>query len=288
MDVVFAVDRIPRPGETLLADSAVSSPGGKGLNQAVAAARAGARTTFIGAVGRDPNGEALTDVMAACGISDELVRRSARESGQAFIVVDSAGENMIVVASGANADVTTLTDQEHTAVRSAAVLLMQGELAESVVVEAAEAAKAAGRVVVLNAAPAAPLEDRLIALLDCLIVNEHEACIVSGLEDVTAASIALSTRVDWLIVTLGSAGADIYEVGKLLGRIIPPTVAAVDTTGAGDTFCGAFAAAVSEGRDLMDSVRFATVAAALSVQGRGAVPSIPDRRQIDETLSRTS
>ena len=285
MDIVFTVDRIPGAGETLLANSAARYPGGKGLNQTVASARAGAPTIFVGALGLDENGDALAEVMDSSGIDGHLVRRNDSDTGQAFIVVDRGAENSIIVASGANAAMTKLTAAERFAVESADVLLMQLELPLSIVREAAAAAREAGCRVMLNAAPAAALDDDLVQLLDYLVVNEHEACLIAGLDDLEQASLSLAARVDRLVVTLGGDGSALYDGGKAVGTVRPPRVTPVDTTGAGDTFSGSFAAAISEGRDLLAAARFATAAAALSVQTVGAVPSVPHRGTIDRMLA---
>ena len=296
MDVVFVVARAPRPGETLLADRAALYPGGKGLNQAVAAARAGAVTTFIGAVGRDDHGAALTRVLDDDGLDRRQLRRSDESTGQAFIVVDAAGENAIVVASGANATVDAMTDADAAAISQSSVLLMQLELPLSAVADAARVAGAAGVVVMLNAAPAASVPADLLDLLDYLVVNEHEACLVAGIDDLAAASAKLAELVPRLVVTLGSDGCVLYDGGAEFARIPARRVEVVDTTGAGDTFCGALAAALAEGSpgsrrtahaargDFERAATFATAAAALSVQTAGAVPSIPFRREIDATL----
>jgi ribokinase len=284
MDIVFSVERIPEPGETLLASSTAKYPGGKGLNQAVAAARAGVQTTFIGALGTDDNGRELAATMSESGIVNSLVRLSSEPSGQAFIVVDRSAENTIIVASGANATVTRLTEAELAAIAATRVLLMQLELPMAVVEEAAAAGKAAGAMVMLNAAPAQALSDELFGNLDCLIVNEHEACLIGGSNDVTEASNTLAARVDQVIVTLGGAGAALYSGGVEVARVDAPKVTVVDTTGAGDTFCGAFAAAMAEDRPLIAAAQFATAAAALSVQALGAVPSIPSRERIEAAL----
>ena len=296
MDVVFVVARAPRPGETLLADRAALYPGGKGLNQAVAAARAGAVTTFIGAVGRDDHGAALTRVLDDDGLDRRQLRRSDESTGQAFIVVDAAGENAIVVASGANATVDSMTDADAAAISQSSVLLMQLELPLSAVADAARVAGAAGVVVMLNAAPAASVPADLLDLLDYLVVNEHEACLVAGIDDLAAASAKLAVLVPRLVVTLGSDGCVLYDGGAEFARIPARPVEVVDTTGAGDTFCGALAAALAEGSpgsrsaahaalgDFERAAIFATAAAALSVQKAGAVPSIPSRREIDATL----
>ena len=296
MDVVFVVTRAPRPGETLLADRAALYPGGKGLNQAVAAARAGAVTTFIGAVGRDDHGAALTRVLDDDGLDRRQLRLSDESTGQAFIVVDAAGENAIVVASGANATVDSMTDADAAAISQSSVLLMQLELPLSAVVDAARVAGAAGVAVMLNAAPAASVPADLLGLLDYLVVNEHEACLVAGIDDLAAASAKLAVLVPRLVVTLGSDGCVLYDGGAEFARIPARPVEVVDTTGAGDTFCGALAAALAEGSpgsrsaahaalgDFERAAIFATAAAALSVQKAGAVPSIPSRREIDATL----
>ncbi|MHB1234261.1 MAG: ribokinase, partial [Microbacteriaceae bacterium] len=266
MDLVFSVERIPRPGETLLATSVARYPGGKGLNQAVAAARSGASTTFVGALGADDTGRELAATLQECGIDGALVRSSTEPTGQAFIVVDQQAENTIIVASGANATLTELTSAELAAIASSKVLLMQLELPMTLIEQAAAAARAARVMVILNAAPAQPLSDELLADTDCLIVNEHEACLIGGSEDLATASTDLAARVGQLIVTLGGAGAALYSGGAEVGRLTPPPVTVVDTTGAGDTFCGAFAAATAEGRALESAARFAVAAAALSVQ----------------------
>jgi len=282
MDIVFGVERIPGPGETLLAGSAARYPGGKGLNQTVAAARAGAPTGFIGAVGYDESGEQLLATMTDDEIDTALVRRSTADTGQAFIMVDARAENAIIVSSGANADVVALTDLERARLRTTAVLLMQLEVPLETVREAAAVAHAAGVTVMLNAAPARELPAELFTDLDVLIVNEHEACLLGGSDDLDTASEVLAARVPHLIVTLGSAGSVLFENGTELARVRAPSVVAVDTTGAGDTFCGAFAAAVAEGIGFASAAEFATIAAALSVQAVGAVPSIPFRNAIEE------
>ncbi|MBK4347564.1 ribokinase [Lacisediminihabitans changchengi] len=282
IDIVYGVERIPGPGETLLASSAARYPGGKGLNQTVAAARAGAPTTFIGAVGHDEFGEELLATLTDDQIDTSLLRRSTRATGQAFIMVDANAENAIVVSPGANADVTALTDSDRACLQSTGVLLMQLEIPLDTVREAAAVAHAARATVMLNAAPAHALPAQLLADLDVLIVNEHEACLIGASDDLATASATLAALVPRVIVTLGAAGCALYEDGAEVGRVAAPRVAAVDTTGAGDTFCGAFAAAISDGAAYGDAAEFATHAAALSVQALGAVPSIPVRAAIEE------
>ena len=285
MDIVLGVERIPLPGETLLASSAARYPGGKGLNQAVAAARAGASTTFVGAVGTDDDGAVLKAVMTDAGMDVRYLRSEAGGSGNAFIVVDDSGENAIIVASNANASVIQLTGDERAHLERGGTVLVQLELPLAVVVETARVARYAGATVMLNAAPAQSLPDELIAELDVLIVNEHEATIVAGLDDLQAASLALAARVPRLVVTLGAAGSALYENGAEVARVSAPRVPVVDTTGAGDTFCGALACALAEGQGFADAATFASAAAALSVQEQGAVPSIPSRAAIEQSMA---
>ncbi|MDQ1597841.1 MAG: ribokinase [Microbacteriaceae bacterium] len=284
LDVVFSVARIPRPGETLIADRADRYPGGKGLNQAVAAARAGAATTFVGALGRDENGDLLADTMSTAGVAGDLVRRVSEPTGQAFIVVDDSGENTIIVASGANGTVTRLTDKENAAIAASAVLLMQLELPLPAIEAAALFGRQRGVVTMLNAAPARELPLAMLEDLDYLIVNEHEACLIAASDDLETASVTLAGLARRLVVTLGSSGSVLYDGGVEVARIAAVPVTAIDTTGAGDTYCGAFAAAIAEGMEYDAAARFATAAAALSVQSIGAVPSVPMRDAIDASL----
>lgn len=284
LDLVFAVERIPSPGETVLATSTASHAGGKGLNQAVAAARAGVSTTMIGAVADDDAGRVLRAVMLDADIDSSLVRVSSEPTGQAMIAVDPSAENSIIVAAGANATLTSLTDADRAAIRSASVLLMQLEVPLATVTDAALAARESGVVVMLNAAPANELPEELMASLDYLMVNEHEACVVSGIDELAEATKELASRVGRLVVTLGSDGCELWEGGALIVKLPARRVTAVDTTGAGDTFCGAFAAAIAEGVDYEAAGHFATAAAALSVQSHGAVPSIPLRADIEAVL----
>ncbi len=286
LDIVFTVDRIPQPGETLLAESADRYAGGKGLNQAVAAARAGSNTVFIGALGDDEDGAVLSEVLTAAGITQELVRRSDLQTGQAFIVVDSAAENTIVVASGANGSVVKLTAPDKAAIAAASVLLMQLELPMAVVVQAAEYARSVGTTVILNAAPAQQLPPPLLCHLDFLVVNEHEVCLIGGSPDPHSASVSVAATVAHLVVTLGAEGSVLWKSGSECARIPAVSVTALDTTGAGDTYCGAFAAALAEGQPVEQAAVFAAAAAALSVQVIGAVPSVPARAAIDQLLAK--
>ena len=180
LDQVYAVERIPSPGETVLAAGESRHPGGKGLNQAVAAARAGAGTGFVGALGDDDAGQGLRATMTEAGIDDSLVRQAPEPTGTALIVVQDDGDNTIVVAPGANGTVRELTEPERQAVADATVVVAQLEVPLSVVAQTAEVAHRSATMFVLNAAPAQTLDDALLRLVDVLVVNEHEADVLSG------------------------------------------------------------------------------------------------------------
>ena len=282
------------PGRPCSGRNGLSGPGGKGLNQAVAAARAGARTRFVGAVGTDPEGAELLRVLAADGI-EALVRTTHGRTGLAVVIVDAAGENAIVVDPGANAELVGLGASERAAVTAAHVLLMQLEVPLPTVTEAARLARAAGTTVVLNAAPQAPLDMRLCDSIDLLLVNEGEARALAAdassagsgdgrggtAETVDRDLDRLLERVPAVLVTLGPrgalyrdrAGARHHEPGR------PVTV--VDTTAAGDSFAGYLAAALAEGLPVPVALARANAAAALSVGRQGAVPAVPRRGDVD-------
>jgi ribokinase len=285
-DLVLRIGELPGPGETLLATDTARLPGGKGANQAVAAARAGAAATLIGAIGDDADGRMVRDALVAAGVDVRLVRTSSVPTGLAVVLVDGRGQNGIVVAPGANATIAALDEHERDAVRRAAVLLCQLEIPLPVVVEAAQLARAAGRVVVVNAAPSRPLPDVLIEAVDVLIVNEHEAREVAGTADLDRAVDDLLARVPAVVVTLGEAGARIAErTGPY--RLLPaPSVHVVDTTGAGDTFCGVLGASLAAGESVTTAAERAIAAASLSVQRVGAIPSIPRADEIAAALAK--
>jgi len=292
-DLVLPVGRLPLPGETVLATGRRVSAGGKGLNQAVAAARAGSRTSFVAALGPDAEGAALREVLGAEGIG-ATVRESPAPTGLAVVVVDQDGENSIVVAPGANADLVDLTREELAAVTAATVLLMQLEVPIPTVAAAARAAKEAGTRVVLNAAPAAVLGDDLLDCVDVLVVNEGEARMMVGVaagvhtdavtRDVDDLLDALLLKVPGVVVTRGAAGA--VQAGRDGSRHVEPAhrVTVVDTTAAGDTFAGYLCAALADGAEMPAALRLATVAAALCVQRPGAVPSVPRRAEVEALL----
>jgi ribokinase len=294
LDVALRVPEMPRAGETVLAAPRLSGPGGKGLNQAVASARAGASTRFVGAVGTDPEGAQLLGVLAAEGI-EALVRSTPGRTGLAVVIIDASGENVIVVDPGANSELIGVGPSELAAVTAANVLLMQLEIPLPTVAEAARVARAAGTTVVLNAAPQAPLDVRLCATIDLLLVNEGEARALAadtssgrpghgsgGTTDAVDRDLdRLLERVPAVLVTLGGrgalyrdrAGARHYEPGR--------SVTIVDTTAAGDTFAGYLAAALAEGLPVPAALARANAAAALCVGRRGAVAAVPRRADVD-------
>lgn len=287
LDVVIALQRIPSPGETVLTDTISRGCGGKGANQAVAAARSGATTTFLGAVGNDDAATLLLDGLSGAGADVSAVRRTDGPSGTAYVMVDAHGENAIVVIGGANAGYTDLTEAEADSIRRADVLLMQLEVPIETVTAAATIARAAGVQVMLNAAPYAELPPALLEQLDLLILNEHEAALTAGMQGTPEElAAAILEAVPGVLITLGAAGSLHATRGAEPVRIEAPQVTAVDTTGAGDTFSGAYAAATVEGLPASDRLRFAGAAAALAVQEGGAVDAIPDRARIDEALGR--
>ena len=283
VDVVLGVRAIPRPGETTLATSSERHPGGKGANQAVAAARDGARTTFVGALGDDAGAQIVLDAFAGA-VDVSVLRRVPGPTGTAYIAVDTAGENTIIVDPAANATLRELTEPELAAVRDAGVVLAQLEIPVETVGAAFAAAQDAGGLTVLNAAPARDLPDELWPLVDVLIVNEEEALALAGADSQDEAVAELLRRVPEVVVTLGGKGA-LLAVRDADPVLVPAhEVQVVDTTGAGDTFCGVFGAARARGSAPSDAVRRAVAAAAVAVQRPGAVPSIPTAAETENRL----
>lgn len=274
MDLVALADALPGPGETVMGRQFAMVPGGKGANQAVAAARAGATTTLLGAIGSDSFGVTLKARITAAGVDTGLLRVVYGISGVAVIHVDRAGENAIAVVPGANDAFTGLTDAERTAIADADVLVAQLEIPLGTVAEAARAAQAGGTRVVVNAAPARAMPKDLLAAIDLLVVNEGEA---SGLD--------LLAVVPRAVVTLGARGALYLERDRPPESVPAYPVSTVDSTAAGDAFTAALAVSWAEGRDLLDAVRWACAAGAACVRTVGASPSLPTRGQIDEIYS---
>jgi ribokinase len=284
IDLVARVGRLPRAGETVLGPGYDVIPGGKGANQALAARRAGADVVMVGAVGRDGFADAALAELAAAGIDLSHVSRVDVPTGAAFIAVDAAGENQIIVASGANAAVTAAAlDALSPAPRD--ILMMQWEVPEAEILAAARWGRDRGLRIMLNRAPAGPISAELADLLDMVVVNEHEVLAlgaglgVTGEPDAVAA--VLSERHGLAIaVTLGAAGALCWADGIRHESPAYP-VEVVDTTAAGDTFCGALASALDRRRGYETAVEFAAAAGSLACTAFGAQPSIPHRSAIE-------
>lgn len=268
LDVVARTQRHPSPGETVLGDAFAEHPGGKGLNQAVAAARSGASVAFVGALGDDAAADVLHEVLATDSIDASHVATVAGPTGRAVIVVDEHGENSIVVVPGANSAV-----RAPASLPDAAVVLAQLEVPIPEVQAVFAAARAAGATTVLNPAPAAELSAELLALSDIVVPNEHEAELLGGPE----ALLAHGARA--VLVTRGGAGVDVITSGGL-EHVPPHPVDPVDTTGAGDAFCGSLCARLAAGDDLLTAVRWAAIAGALATTTQGAVPAQPTAEAI--------
>ncbi|HET9416446.1 MAG TPA: ribokinase [Candidatus Limnocylindria bacterium] len=286
VDLVVAVDRLPAPGETVLGGRFATHDGGKGANQAVAAARAGARVIMIGALGRDEHGRRAWAALEDEGIDLSGVREIDGEpTGIALITVGPRGENQIAVAPGANGALT-LGEDDHARIRAADVVLTNHEVSNAVVVEALSAAHAADRTTVLNPAPARALSADVLHLGPILTPNEHELIVAIG-NDTTAAALddLVARHAGPIVVTQGPAGALLArgdERRRFEGRLAPTVV---DTTGAGDTFNGVLAAWLAGGASLESSIEAANAAAALSVGASGARAGMPSREAIQAVLS---
>ncbi|MFZ6873325.1 ribokinase [Undibacterium sp. Di27W] len=287
MDLVFRTPRMPAVGETLHGHEFCQIPGGKGANQAVAAARQGAQVSFIGAVGDDGFGSFSRDCLAAEGMElTHLARVAGVATGVAGILVDDSGSNSIVLAAGANATLTAAQVDAATAtIAGAQLLVCQLETPLATVTRAIEIARAQGVKVILNPAPAQDLTDALLAQVDYLILNETEASQLSGVtvvdqDSAKAASAQILQRgTGTVLLTMGEHGALITdEAGS---QFIPAVkVDVVDTTAAGDTFVGAFAVGIANGLSIIDASREAQYTAALTVTKLGAQTSIPQRQQV--------
>ncbi len=282
MDLVTRASRLPRAGETLIGQTFATVPGGKGANQAVAAARLGGDVAMIGCVGTDAYGSQLREALLVEGIDCQAVSSVAGSSGVALIVVDDSSQNAIVIVAGSNGALTPASLQAFDAVlQGADVIVCQLEVPMDTVGYALKRGRELGKTVILNPAPAsAPLPAEWYASIDYLIPNESEASALSGvMVDSLASAKEAATRLieagaGKVIVTLGAQGA-LFADGQGFEHLVAPKVKAVDTTAAGDTFVGGFAAALSAGKSEAEAIRFGQVAAALSVTRAGAQPSIP-------------
>jgi|TARA_Y100000310_G_scaffold296794_1_gene329350 ribokinase len=290
-DMIVKIPRIPKPGETILGGKFSTAAGGKGANQAVAAARVGGDVTFIARVGNDIFGKQALEGFESNNINTKYIKMDSTEpSGVALIFVDEKGENSIAVASGANSKLTPgdVTEAEEV-IKSADVLLMQLETPMGSIKRIAKIAKEAGVKVILDPAPARPLDNALLSTLYIITPNESEAELLTDIPVTDfpsaekAAFILLDRGVEVAIITMGSKGALIKT--RELTKIVPGfKVNAVDSTAAGDVFNGSLVVAMAEGKTLEKTVQFANAAAALSVTKLGAQPSAPKRVEIERML----
>ena len=275
VDLVVQAARRPDAGETLRGTASDTVLGGKGFNQAVAAARAGARVAMVGRVGADAYGASLRAALDAEGIDAAHVGIDpSAGTGVAAILVEEGGENSIVIVPRANEEVTMADlDAASAAIGGARVVLIQLELPFAVAVAAARIGHAAGATVVLNPAPAPESLTAFAGLVDIVVPNEDEAARLGG---------GLTGDV---VVTRGARGADVYHFGDVVEGIPPHPVECVDTVGAGDAFCGALAAALVRGADLVAAARYGNAAGALAVTRPGASPSMPTAAEIEALLA---
>lgn len=288
-DMVVSTDHIPAPGETILSESFFMNPGGKGANQAVAIARLGGDVVFIGKIGDDIFGKKTLEVLEKEGIATQHIFVDRKyPSGVALITVDKSGENTIVVAPGSNArlfpeDLDSMPD----IIASADIILMQLEIPVRTIQYVVDLATDKATRIILNPAPMTRLPGSLLQKIDIITPNETEASMLTGVKITGERSAGVAAGrirdmgVEKVVITMGATGSLIYESGK--STIIPAyKVSAVDTTAAGDVFNGAMAVSMAEGGSLVDAVRFATKAAAISVTRRGAQNSAPYRDEINK------
>lgn len=293
MDLVVRVPRLPRPGETLVGASFATVPGGKGANQAVAAARLGATVAMLGCVGEDAYGVQLREALLAEGIDCQgVVQAPGISTGIASILVDEHSQNAIVIVEGGNGQLLPATVERFDALLvGASVVVCQLEVPASTVLHGLRRARELGCTVILNPAPASqPLPGEWYPLIDYLIPNESEAQALTGLSVDSpatadaAAQVLLAAGARNVIVTLGGQG--VLLAGASSSQHLPAhAVEAVDTTAAGDTFVGALAAALAQGQPQAQAMRFAQAAAAVSVTRAGAQPSIPSLDDVHRLLA---
>jgi ribokinase len=300
-DLVVKTPRFPQPGETISGEDLQVIPGGKGANQAVAAARLGANVSMLGRVGKDNFGDFLLQNLQSNHVDTRLVQRDDASTGTATIIVDGKGQNSIVLSAGANGKVS-VADVEHASFSDFSLLLLQLEIPIPTVLRAAQRARENGLRVILNPAPAKPLPDELIALADFLIPNETELSLLTGMEanDILsvekAARVLLGRGVKTVIVTLGSKGALIVDKYTSI-KVDTFKVNVVDTTAAGDAFIGGFASELMEWESswsrheltltqvLPSAVRYGCACGALATTKFGAQPSLPTEEDVENLIS---
>jgi len=286
-DLVVRTPRFPQPGETISGEDLQVIPGGKGANQAVAAARLGANVSMLGRVGKDNFGDFLLENLKSNHVDTTLIQRDDASTGTATIIVDSNGQNSIVLSAGANGKVSS-ADVEHASFSTFDLLLLQLEIPTPTVYSATQLAKQNGVRVILNPAPAKELPNELISLADFIIPNETELSLLTGMNvnDVSsaerAARILLEKGVQNVIVTLGSKGALIVN-SEISKQVDTYPVDVVDTTAAGDAFIGGFAVAL-DSSSLLDAIRYGCACGALATTKFGAQPSLPTKEAVEKFI----
>lgn len=288
MDLITQAPRRPERGETLIGTGFAQHLGGKGLNQAVAAARSGARVRMVGALGDDEYGTQFLERLGAEGVDATQVLTTSRGTGVGLPLVEPNGENSIVVVPRANLALTPADVRAAASAFEADVVLLQQELDLDTIREAARVAREAGATVMLNPAPALERTRRMRGLVDILVPNEHEARVLTGDDEAAPEALGKSLLDQWsltqVVLTLGSAGALVVDRDGAT-PIRPHVVNAVDTIGAGDTFCGTLAAGLASGDAFPEAVAYANVAAAISVTRSGGADAVPRRDEVLAALS---
>ena len=281
--LTMETDRVPAAGETVLGRGYSEGPGGKGSNQAIAAARLGARARFVGSVGKDRHGDEALRLWKEEGVAADWVKRVEAHTGIAFVVVGPAGSNIIVVDPGANGGLTPAdVGAASAAIRGCGVVLTQLEIPSETAAAACRKAREEGAAVILNPAPAKEGGRLDLSQVDMLTPNETEFAVLAGTTDLDGGARSLLARGPRaVVVTLGERGARVVTKDGAV-TVPAPRVRPVDATGAGDAFNGALAVALSEGEPLNSAVRFANYAGALAVTRREVVPALPTRLELDE------
>jgi ribokinase len=275
LDLVVGQHRLPQPGETIFGSSFTTVPGGKGLNQAVAAARVGGQVDFIGAMGPDAFGAELRECLRREGVTVDRLATVDEPTGTAHIAVLDGGENTIVVVSGANVARAELDEADRTAIAACGYLVVQFERPAALIAEALAFAHERGITTVVTPSPVREIEPGLLSLVDILVPNEHEARQLAGLDDELDAARALSRQAGTVVVTRGAKGAVVARDGELIADVPAHRVEAIDTTAAGDTFVGVLVARLAAGETLESALDSASTAAAISVTRPGASTSMP-------------
>lgn len=290
VDFVMTMDHLPAVGESVSAETYMQTFGGKGANQAVGAARAGGDVRFVNCVGDDPLSQQMLENFRAAGIDTSYVWKERDiSSGVALIMIGQAGSNYLSVIPGANARITPeRVDSVAEAIRSSAIVLLQYEIPAETNARVLEIAKEAAVPVMWNFAPAKEIDRTLFELTTILVVNETEAAFLLGTEEEQFSPEQMVTRLralgpETVVITLGADGVTAGD-GEELYQLPAFSVEAVDTTAAGDVYCGALAVGMSEGKSLKEALRFASAASALSVTKIGAQPSAPEREEIERFL----